>query len=235
MFGVFPYFLETPKYLEVSQMLGCFFFFDVPREIYTFQNAPHKKSPSPPKSIHPQNIDPFFGLNQGFGDVVSWRFCKIIMGDLDPMSGEFNWLGVGWVGWVGCWRGVDGTQEIWILPIRVPGTGGKGKKRMMVFVFFLEPWGGWDWFEIWNPFWDVSIFIFSVPALKDGWMTLQFNSDPPPARLCERSAQHSPSSVMLWLMFDSTEQCLEGVWMVGFEFCMVQLYIPTTVYAIRFS
>ena len=35
----------------------------------------------------------------GFGDVVSWRFCKIIMGDLHQMSGAFNELDdVGWVG-----------------------------------------------------------------------------------------------------------------------------------------
>ena len=134
MFGVFPYFLRTPKYLEVSQMLGCFFFRCSERNIYV-SKCPPQKSPSPPKSIHPQNIDPFFGLNQGFGDVVSWRFCKIIMGDLDPMSGEFNWLGVGWVGWVGCWRVLMGRRN---MDSSNSGTWYRWQrqKRMMVFVFF---------------------------------------------------------------------------------------------------
>ena len=83
--------------------------------------------------------------------------------------------------------------------------GGAGEVTKMVvcklrgFFFCKKKWcffqnlGGWDWFEI--PFWDVSIFEASRKSLfEDG-----FISTSEATRLCERS-QHSPSSVMLWLI-----------------------------------
>ena len=195
-------------------MLGWFFFRCSERNIY-IKMPPQKVSPLQNPST-PKNR-PFFRLNQGFGDVVSWRFCKIIMGDLDPMSGEFNWLGVGWVGWVGCWRVLMGRRN---MDSSNSGTRYRWQKAQKndVFVFFQEV-GGLGW----NPFWDVSIFVES-PCLKDGWMTLQFNSEATHPTVWKISSNTHQVQSLLWLMFDSTEQCLEGVWMVGFEFCMVQLY-----------